>query len=750
MSRWTKLLAGCVLAAAAVQAQAVEVRTWAPASADDLSRGTMDSTAVDSVEGIRLAPYLETLWGPEVGAVWAVEPWSDGGALVALSDPARVMHVSASGEAAVRFEGGRDEIVTALLPRGGGGEFLLGLSPTGKVLQAGNGDVPEPVLESGSEYVWDLARDDRGNLWVATGSPGKVLVREKGKREEFRTVHDTGEDPVRCMAPLPGGGMAAGTGRQGRVLRVGPSGDVSVLFDAAEEEIVAVASGPEGSIWALAARKARPAPGKPTPPAPAAQEKRDDAGSAGGSGGSSVQVRVTASASPAPAVKGSKPAAKPAGGALYLIADDGGVDRVWSSRDGIPHALALDANGRPLVATGKDGRVLRIRRGGDPSVFLSIPSERATAIAAAPGGRLWIGGSDDARLAVAGPGSARAGTWLGEPVDGTWPADWGALEWNGTVPDGAEVKVLVRSGNTSEPDSTWSAWREVSPGGPGAVTQTGVPPGRYFQARFDLGAGRDGTSPTIRRIRLAYRTRNRPPSVEALLVDEPGVAWYRGPSQPSSRHGLQVAEDPVARRTSKKLNRTSRRGGPVRKSYEPGVRTFSWSASDPDGDAIRYSLEIQGENETSWFPLAEGIDDDFHSWDGRGMPDGVYRVRLVADDAPDNAEGANLQARKVSDYFIVDGTPPVMERIELTREGGRYLVRIRVDDAAGSIASMEYSLDGGEWSSLEPLDGVLDSGIEEFLLTLPRAGRDGTGRHLVLRVSDLSGNLSGERIVLED
>ena len=84
----------------------------------------------------------------------------------------------------------------------------------------------------------------------------------------------------------------------------------------------------------------------------------------------------------------------------------------------------------------------------------------------------------------------------------------------------------------------------------------------------------------------------------------------------------------MARAGAKALSRKGVVAGPLRKAYEAGARTFSWTADDPDGDRLAYRLEVRREGEDAWFPLATGLEDTFYTWDVRGLPDGDYRVQL--------------------------------------------------------------------------------------------------------------------------
>jgi hypothetical protein len=130
------------------------------------------------------------------------------------------------------------------------------------------------------------------------------------------------------------------------------------------------------------------------------------------------------------------------------------------------------------------------------------------------------------------------------------------------------------------------------------------------------------------------------------------------------------------------------------------------------------------------------------------MPDGYYRVRLTAGDAPDNAEGAEQWDRRTSDAFQIDNSRPSVGELELHREGSGLRVTFVARDPGGSIAAVEVGFDGGDLQPLDPVDGVADSEEELYELSFDDFDRLGTPS-LTVRVSDASGNVGGDLWLLE-
>jgi hypothetical protein len=67
--------------------------------------------------------------------------------------------------------------------------------------------------------------------------------------------------------------------------------------------------------------------------------------------------------------------------------------------------------------------------------------------------------------------------------------------------------------------------------------------------------------------------------------------------------------------------------------------TVRWAAHDDDGDDLIYSLYLRGDGETVWRLLKDKITDKAYSFDATLIPDGGYRIKVVASDAPSHTPG---------------------------------------------------------------------------------------------------------------
>ena len=72
-------------------------------------------------------------------------------------------------------------------------------------------------------------------------------------------------------------------------------------------------------------------------------------------------------------------------------------------------------------------------------------------------------------------------------------------------------------------------------------------------------------------------------------------------------------------------------------------------------------------------------------------------------------------------------------------DGSDTVVEIEVRDDMSAISTVEYSVDGQEWTPLYPMDGIADSPVEQFELRLRNAGTTDA----MIRATDVLNNTGG-------
>ncbi len=125
-----------------------------------------------------------------------------------------------------------------------------------------------------------------------------------------------------------------------------------------------------------------------------------------------------------------------------------------------------------------------------------------------------------------------------------------------------------------------------------------------------------------------------------------------------------------------------------------------------------------------------------YEWKTESVADGWYRLRVTASDEESNPAGEALTAEKISDPIVVDNRRPQVNDLQF--DIGNQSVRGRAADALSTIASLEYAIDGDEWTAFAPEDGIFDETEETFEQTLDLE----PGPHyLAIRVTDAQGNI---------
>jgi hypothetical protein len=96
----------------------------------------------------------------------------------------------------------------------------------------------KPLADLDAEHIWDIVEDKAGNLYVATGDDGRLFkVTPAG---QATVVYQSTDSQILCLALAPDGSIYAGTGPGGQVLHVAADGQVKVVFKS-----------PESYIWSL-------------------------------------------------------------------------------------------------------------------------------------------------------------------------------------------------------------------------------------------------------------------------------------------------------------------------------------------------------------------------------------------------------------------------------------------------------------------------------------------------------------------
>ena len=101
----------------------------------------------------------------------------------------------------------------------------------------------------------------------------------------------------------------------------------------------------------------------------------------------------------------------------------------------------------------------------------------------------------------------------------------------------------------------------------------------------------------------------------------------------------------------------------------------------------------------------------------------------------------------MSDPFTIDNTPPQLIAEGVKQQGGENVIRLTAKDALSWIQKAEYSVNGAEWTLLNPLGQASDSEQLSYELHIPRP-QGGAEQVVAIRVFDDNDNQAVTRFVV--
>lgn len=727
----------CLLGGGALL-RAAQPQFWRIEGAHDFLEGELEGLSVDSEGRVRLAPANRLLHDPEVPHVWCVARDGKGNLYAGTGDEGRIYRL-ADGRGTLLYDAA--ELEVHALQVGADGRLYAGTSPDGKVYAIDASGHAEVFYDPPDKYIWALAFDSERRLHVATGGEGKVYrVDKDGKASVILAGSET---HITALAAGARGTLFAGSSPGGILYRIDGDGRVFVLHDSPFREVKALDTGPDGSLYAAVID------GQPKEDASRTAPTLPGYGSTSGFGpapGAEIAFAEPLSTPASPAAPAARATPEPsrAGspkGAVLRVSPGGEVDTLWSSSDDTPHAL-LALSGGVLLGTGDKGKLYEVRDDRSWTMVASLSAEQITALARGDDAQTLLATANPGRLHALAAGTGPSGTFTSKPKDTETVSGWGRLRWQGSLPSGTAIEIETRSGNTGTPDSTWSAWSKL-PGDP-AGSPVSSERARFLQIRARL-TGQGGLTPLLDSLTAPYLQRNLRPQLLSVVVHPPGEVFQKPLALAGEVEILGLdSSEPAETRPGASPQRA---GAPPsttfsRRLYQRGLQTFTWKAEDPNGDALAYDVYYRAVGETRLRLLRQGLTDAVLAWDTSSVPNGRYVIRVRASDAPANPDSEALTGEKESLPFEVDNTPPGVAVLLAGRSPVR--VRATVIDDSSQVRKTEYSIDGGRWEEVYPVDGINDAREESYEF-LPRLVPPGP--HIVIvRATDMLGNVATARI----
>ena len=204
------------------------------------------------------------------------------------------------------------------------------------------GPAASVLAETSAPFLWSIVTGADGSIWAGSGNEGKVL--KIGRDGKVTTFFDSSELEVHAIAAAPEGGLYVATSPDGKIYSVAADGTSKTHFDPDDKYIWALASDAAGNLYAATGDK----------------------------------------------------------GVIYKITPDGKGTRFYKTTATNVVSLAVTKSGELIAGTESPGRIFRIDSDGRAFVLLDSPFRELHALRLAGDGTIYAaavsggpGGGDD-------------------------------------------------------------------------------------------------------------------------------------------------------------------------------------------------------------------------------------------------------------------------------------------------------------------------------------------------------------------
>ncbi len=725
----------------AIAAWAVTPQFWEDFTPQDLLKGKLDHVSVTPDGRLFLASDYGLLYDTGQPYIFSMVRDKAGNIFVGTGDEGKVFRIDPQGKGSLYFQSKELDIFAMALDSAD--VLYVGTSPDGKIYKVTGPNQGTEFCDLDSKYIWSMIFDAAGDLYVGTGSNGTIYkVDKSGKKNTFYTCSDN--HVVTLIRD--NNSILAGTSPGGLIVEINSEGKGFTLLDSALEEVHSLTVDRTGTIYALVS-SARGLNTAAASKASTTTKESTATATATVTIESVITVPDKAKDTKALSLTGSEKDSAGAKSAVYAITRSGSIETIYSSNEQMVYDSVLRPDGSLLIATGPKGRLFSIDAAKQVTVLSDTPEEQVTRLLSA-GDVIYAGASNQGKVYRLLPQRAQTGTFESNALDARIVSSWGKISWRVSNPAGAGIEIATRSGNTDKADNSWSEWSSPysSPG-----QQITSPRARYLQWRATFkkasGSPAGSSADMIEKVQIAYLQQNLRPQVTSIDVLPYGVELQKQSSLTIVSMGIVTPSSTSDGRSLNSPRERSRERQPLspRQVLTPGAQSFTWRATDDNEDTLEYSLFFKGDGESEWKLLEKKLTDTFYTLNAAALPDGTYRVKVVASDAPNNPYDRFLIGELVSDPFVIVNSTPKIEITANKVVGKKVEAQFRASVTTGRIATAEFSVDGGEWNLLFPVDGIADSAMEEYKVTTAELA---IGEHLIgIRASDADGNTGTAKIV---
>ncbi len=421
----------------------------------------------------------------------------------------------------------------------------------------------EQIAKLDCSFAPAITADSKGNIYAAAAPGDRVLiVSSKSGSEKHDVLFRTGGDTVTSLCVDEKDNVYAGVAADGKVWRYDASKKTAAaIFDSGQAHITSLWYSPkEKRVYVGTAEKG-------------AVYSIDETGKAKAEYQTGDHI-VTGAVKDA---KGNLYITTAGTGHFFKVKPSGESDTLATS-EGF-YSLIYDPASDTVFAGDAEGDITQAKQEeiAQRSYFVPVAhteEEAVSALALDGRGHLFAATSNFARLLKFDLSPSLKATYTSQIRDGQRPADWSKLLVYGGLSDldpvlSTRITVETRTGNSSQPDASWSSWAAADATNEGFQLKS--PQARYLQYRIkwkqpDKAAAstRRGREPsTIRKVDVTYLPTNAQPFMSNISIQAG--------------------------------------------SHLSGKQEITITGNDPDHDNMLLSLEVSEDEGKTWKSLASDL-----------------------------------------------------------------------------------------------------------------------------------------------
>ena len=713
---------------------------WRQSTGLEFNKGASRNISVHSSGSIHLSQKTDPIKGIECAFVWSLATDSQKQVFAGTGDPGAIYLIKEGTEAVEVLKSPELYIQSLVVDKNG--NLYAGTSPRGIIYKVTGGTGETAVFCSlPAQYIWDMEIDSDSNLIVATGTEGILFkISPDGAPSVF---FDSPETNLLDIVLDKQNTVYAGTEPNGLIYKITPSGQAQVIYDAPEGEIHRLTIDSSNNLYAGTASGAQiQIPAAPAPPQPPLQAEAVTPIFKEGETWD-LNLPDVLPLIQTVSVPQQKAAAKDTGkisqlkgmpgvsNYIYKITKEGFITRIFEASQAFILGLSTDTKNNLYAVTGNESGVYKVFDDETSNRLTDIEEVQALCCLNTPDDNLYIGTGNVGRVYKISPFFEKEGTFISLILDTAVSSDWGCINWESTQPEGTAITLATRSGNCEKPDTTWSNWSDFYTIPGGKITS---PAARFIQYKARLQTAHTDVTPSLNTVSISYLPQNQPPNIIGFEIEKEPYSAAR--KAPDARSGDKMESKPQTHATQKQ-------------HHQIAQKNIKWETEDPNDDNLQLTIHYKGIDEKTWKVLDKNTQKKGnYTWDTLRLPDGKYQIKLVVSDSPDNPTETSFEVENTLQPVVIDNTKPIFQLITTgdTSEGNG-IISGSVKDSHSAIIRVQYTIDGRDWVSAYPVDGIFDSLEESFQITLKQIPK---GNYtIILNAFDSEGNIAAEKIPFE-